>query len=100
MRFRVLSFQDAMPILFGSHAEWNAKGQYVRVRVLIESTDRTNQQFDAKQQLLVGSDGRTFHIDAFAQAIKRQPDVLPVGSFVILLSHRRAARIPFPPRET
>ncbi|WP_344938844.1 DUF4352 domain-containing protein [Sphaerisporangium flaviroseum] len=82
MRFRVLGFHDGMPSMFGSHAEWNAKGQYVRVRVLIESTDRTNQKFDAKQQLLVASDGRTFGIDTFAQAIKRQPDELPVGSFV------------------
>ncbi|WP_248964912.1 DUF4352 domain-containing protein [Sphaerisporangium perillae] len=82
MRFRVLAFRDGMPSMFGSHAEWNAKGQYVRVRVLIESTDRTNQKFDAKQQLLVAADGRTFHIDSFGQAIKRQPDELPVGSFV------------------
>ncbi|MEU9885770.1 DUF4352 domain-containing protein [Sphaerisporangium sp. NPDC051011] len=82
MRFRVLSFQDGMPSMFGSHAEWNAKGRYARVRVLIESTDRTNQKFDAKQQLLVAADGRTFHVDGFAQAIKRQPDELPVGSFV------------------
>ncbi|MCW2877676.1 MAG: hypothetical protein JWQ95_1776 [Sphaerisporangium sp.] len=82
MRFRVLGFHDGMPIMFGSHAEWNAKGQYARVRVLIESTDRTNQKFDAKQQLLVASDGRTFHVDNFAQAIKRQPDEIPVGSFV------------------
>jgi hypothetical protein len=82
MRFRVLGFHDGMPSMFGSHAEWNAKGQYARVRVLIESTDRTNQKFDAKQQLLVAADGRTFAIDSFAQAIKRQPDELPVGSFV------------------
>ncbi|MFC4585607.1 DUF4352 domain-containing protein [Sphaerisporangium corydalis] len=82
MRFRVLGFVGGMPSMFGSHAEWNAKGQYVRVRVLIESTDRTNQKFDSKQQLLVAADGRTFHIDDFAQAIKRQPDEIPVGSFV------------------
>ncbi|GII65753.1 hypothetical protein Skr01_58380 [Sphaerisporangium krabiense] len=82
MRFRVLGFQDGMPSIVGSHAEWNAKGQYARVRVLIESTDRTNQKFDAKQQLLVAADGRVFHVDDFTQAIKRQPDEIPVGSFV------------------
>ncbi|GAA1514756.1 hypothetical protein GCM10009677_54960 [Sphaerisporangium rubeum] len=82
MRFRVLGFSDGMPSIFGSHAEWNAKGLYTRVRILIESTDRTNQKFDAKQQLLVAADGRTFHVDTQAQAIKRQPDELPVGSFV------------------
>ncbi|MEV7969792.1 DUF4352 domain-containing protein [Sphaerisporangium sp. NPDC088356] len=82
MRFRVLGFHDGMPSIFGSHAEWNAKGQYVRVRVLIESTDRTNQVFDAKQQLLVASDGRTFSVDDAAQTTKRQPGRLPVGSFV------------------
>ncbi|GII76924.1 hypothetical protein Sru01_19060 [Sphaerisporangium rufum] len=82
MRFRVLGFEDGMPSLFGSHAEWNAKGQFARVRILIESTDRTNQKFDAGQQLLVTADGRTFHVDDFVQAIKRQPDEIPVGSFV------------------
>ncbi|MEO3812851.1 DUF4352 domain-containing protein [Sphaerisporangium sp. B11E5] len=82
MRFRVLGYSDGMPSMFGSHAEWNAKGYYARVRVQIESTDRTNQKFDAKQQLLVASDGRTFHMDTQGQAIKRQPDELPVGSFV------------------
>ncbi|MFG1876985.1 DUF4352 domain-containing protein [Sphaerisporangium sp. NPDC049003] len=82
MRFRVIGFHDGMPSIFGSHAEWNAKGQYVRVRVLIESTDRTNQMFDAKQQLLVASDGRTFSVDDAAQTTKRQPGKLPVGSFV------------------
>lgn len=82
MRFRVLGFTGGMPSMFGSHAEWNAKGRYVRVRVLIESTDRTNQKFDAKQQLLVAADGRTFHVDDFGQAIKRQPDEIQVGSFV------------------
>ncbi|MFC6082862.1 DUF4352 domain-containing protein [Sphaerisporangium aureirubrum] len=82
MRFRVLGYNDGMPSMFGSHAEWNAKGQYARVRIMIESTDRTNQKFDSKQQLLVASDGRTFHTDIQGQAIKRQPDEIPVGSFV------------------
>jgi hypothetical protein len=82
MRFRVLAYNDGMPSMFGSHAEWNAKGQYARVRVMIESTDRTSQKFDAKKQLLVASDGRTFPIDIQGQTIKRQPDEIPVGSFV------------------
>ncbi|MBP2702262.1 DUF4352 domain-containing protein [Microbispora sp. RL4-1S] len=82
MRFRVLGYSHGMPSLFGSHAEWNAKGAYARVRVLIESTDRTSQKFDAKQQLLTASDGRTFSIDFQAQTIKRQPFELFVGSFV------------------
>ncbi|MDH2428541.1 DUF4352 domain-containing protein [Sphaerisporangium sp. TRM90804] len=82
MRFRVLGFQDGMAAMFGSHAEWEAKGRYARVHLMIESTDRTNQKFDAKEQLLVAADGRTFHVDDFGQAIKRQPDEIPVGSFV------------------
>ncbi|GGL10337.1 hypothetical protein Sme01_32240 [Sphaerisporangium melleum] len=82
MRFRVLAFRDGMPSLVGSHAEWPAKGQYVRVRVLIESIDRSNQKFDAKEQLAVASDGRTFHVDLAAQTTKRQPFELQVGSFV------------------
>ncbi|MET8159455.1 DUF4352 domain-containing protein [Sphaerisporangium sp. NPDC005289] len=82
MRFRVLAFRDGMPSLVGSHAEWPAKGQYVRIRVLVESIDRSNQQFDARQQLAIASDGRSFHIDLAAQTTKRQPFELVVGSFV------------------
>ncbi|MGS2640323.1 DUF4352 domain-containing protein [Streptosporangium sp. G12] len=81
-RFQVIGLQKGLSGFFGSHAEWQAKGQYVVVRILVENPGRTNARFDAKRQKLIASDGSTYAIDKFAQAIKRQPDELPLGAQV------------------
>ncbi|MFF3664840.1 DUF4352 domain-containing protein [Microtetraspora malaysiensis] len=81
-RFWLIGFQDGMSSLIGSHAEWNAKGQFASARIVVQNVDRTNQKFEAKRQLLVASDGRVFHVDSFTQAMKRQPDEMMMGSFV------------------
>ncbi|MFF3436979.1 DUF4352 domain-containing protein [Streptosporangium sp. NPDC002721] len=81
-RFQVIGLQKGLSGFFGSHAEWQAKGQYVIVRILVENPGRTNARFDAKRQRLVASDGVAYAIDKFAQAIKRQPDELPLGAGV------------------
>ncbi|MGJ6963154.1 DUF4352 domain-containing protein [Streptosporangium sp. G11] len=81
-RFQVLGLQKGLSGFFGSHAEWQAKGQYVVVRILVENPGRTNARFDAKRQRLVAADGATYAIDRFAQATKRQPDELPLGAQV------------------
>ncbi|WP_344916043.1 DUF4352 domain-containing protein [Streptosporangium oxazolinicum] len=81
-RFQVIGLQKGLSGFFGSHAEWQAKGQYVIVRILVENPGRTNARFDAKRQRLVAADGTTYGIDKFAQAIKRQPDELPLGAQV------------------
>ncbi|MEU4534158.1 DUF4352 domain-containing protein [Streptosporangium sp. NPDC023825] len=81
-RFQVVGLQKGLSGFFGSHAEWQAKGQYVVVRILVENPGRTNARFDAKRQKLIASDGAAYAIDKFAQAIKRQPDELPLGAQV------------------
>ncbi|MGV9779638.1 DUF4352 domain-containing protein [Streptosporangium sp. NPDC003464] len=81
-RFQVIGLQTGMSGFFGTHAEWQAKGQYVVVRIVVENPGRANSRFDAKRQKLITTDGRTFGIDRFAQAIKRQPDTLPLGAEV------------------
>ncbi|MEU8199665.1 DUF4352 domain-containing protein [Streptosporangium sp. NPDC049046] len=81
-RFQVIGLQKGLSGFFGSHAEWQAKGQYVVVRILVENPGRTNSRFDAKRQKLVAADGATYTVDKFAQAIKRQPDELPLGAQV------------------
>ena len=81
-RFQVIGLQKGLSGFFGSHAEWQAKGQYVVVRILVENPGRTNARFDAKRQRLIASDGGTYTVDKFAQAIKRQPDELPPGAGV------------------
>ncbi|MBB2912936.1 hypothetical protein FHS43_004231 [Streptosporangium becharense] len=81
-RFQVIGLQKGLEGFFGSHAEWKAKGQYVVVRIVAENPGRTNSRFDAKRQRLIAADGKTYGIDRFAQAIKRQPDTLPLGAGV------------------
>lgn len=81
-RFQVIGLQKGLSGFFGSHAEWQAKGQYVVVRILVENPGRTNSRFDAKRQKLITADGTVHAIDKFAQAIKRQPDTLPLGAQV------------------
>ncbi|WP_063766312.1 DUF4352 domain-containing protein [Streptosporangium amethystogenes] len=81
-RFQVIGLQKGLSGFFGSHAEWQAKGQYVVVRILVENPGRTNSRFDAKRQRLITADGTGHTIDKFAQAIKRQPDTLPLGAQV------------------
>ncbi|WP_067177039.1 hypothetical protein [Microtetraspora niveoalba] len=81
-RFWLVGFQDGLSSLIGSHAEWNAKGRFASVRIVVQNIDRTNSKFDAKRQLLIASDGREFPVDSFTQAMKRQPDEMMIGSFV------------------
>jgi hypothetical protein len=81
-RFQVIGLQTGLRGFFGSHAEWQAKGQYVVVRIVVENPGRTNSRFLAKRQRLVAADGTTYGIDDFAQATKRQPDTLPIGAEV------------------
>ncbi|WP_344967217.1 DUF4352 domain-containing protein [Streptosporangium fragile] len=81
-RFHVIGLQKGLEGFFGSHAEWQAKGQYVVVRIVVENPGRTNSRFEAKRQRLVTADGTAYAVDKFAQAIKRQPDTLPLGAEV------------------
>ncbi|MFF5204476.1 DUF4352 domain-containing protein [Streptosporangium sp. NPDC000396] len=81
-RFQVIGLQTGLSSFIGSHGEWQAKGQYVVVRVVVSNPGRTNSRFDAKRQKLITADGAAHGIDRFAQAIKRQPDTLPLGAEV------------------
>jgi Domain of unknown function (DUF4352) len=81
-RFQVIGLQTGLSGFFGSHAEWQAKGQYVVVRIVVENPGRANSRFLAKRQKLITADGATHNVDDFAQAIKRQPDTLPLGAEV------------------
>ncbi|MGC5012838.1 DUF4352 domain-containing protein [Streptosporangium sp. DT93] len=81
-RFQVIGLQKGLSGFFGSHAEWQAKGQYVVVRVVVENTGRTTSHFDAMLQRLVAADGTAHAPNKFAQAIKRQPETFSLGAQV------------------
>jgi hypothetical protein len=80
--FTLIGLTTGIPTLVGSHAEYQAKGQFVRVRVVVSSTGRSSVLFDARRQQLVEADGATVLPDEQAMLIKRQPDKFDLGPAV------------------
>ncbi|GLZ03702.1 hypothetical protein Acsp03_11690 [Actinomadura sp. NBRC 104412] len=78
--FTVIGYTGGMPELVGSHADVRPKGQYVRVRLVVENTGRTGQTFVPKEQSLVLASGRTITPDREAMLVKRMPEQFPVGA--------------------
>lgn len=82
--FEFLGLTPGQPTVIGSHADWPAKGQFVRIRVAATNTGRTTVLFDTRHQVLVASDGTQAHPDEQAMLIKRQPSNVDLGSAVRL----------------
>jgi hypothetical protein len=68
--------------IVGSHAEWEPKGRFIRIRVVVVNTDRSSVSFDTSHQQLVTSDGVVHNADTQAMLIERQPAQFDLGSFV------------------
>jgi hypothetical protein len=82
--FVPLGFSTGITMVIGSHAEWQAKGQYVRIRLLVTSTGRSTVLYDARRPVLIDAAGAEYPVDIQAMAIKRQPDKVDLGSAVKL----------------
>lgn len=82
--FVPLGFTAGFGTVIGHHAEWQAKGQYVRIRLLVTSTGRSTVLYDARRPLLIDATGAEHKVDTQAMAIKRQPDKVDLGSQVKL----------------
>jgi Domain of unknown function (DUF4352) len=78
----VIGLRDRMNTIAGSHADVPPKGQFIRIRLVVENTGRITGTFDTREQLLVASDGRAFRPDLDAMLIRRQPTSIDVGSGV------------------
>jgi uncharacterized protein DUF4352 len=78
----VIGLRDRMDTVAGSHADVAPKGQFVRIRLVVENTGRITGTFDTRKQLLMAADGRTFRPDLDAMLIRRQPTTIDVGSGV------------------
>ncbi|GAB3903876.1 DUF4352 domain-containing protein [Kibdelosporangium lantanae] len=59
--------------LAGSHVEFNPKGAYTRIRLVITNVGRGGTTFEPRKQQLVTTDGNTYPPDEQAMLIKRQP---------------------------
>ena len=77
--FAAIGLRTNMSSVVGSHADWPAKGQYVRVRVQAENGYPTFHTIDLSKQLLVTTDGATHQIDENGMRIERQPYDFELG---------------------
>ncbi len=82
--FTLIGLAAGLPSVTGSHTEWPAKGQYVRLRLVITNTGTSSVLFDTKRQLLVDDRGATHPPDDQAMLIKRQPAQFDLGHGVRL----------------
>jgi hypothetical protein len=68
--------------IMGSHAEWQPKGRYLRIRLVVVNTGRSGTAFDTTRQQLVTADGAAHDVDPQAMLIKRQPGQFDLGANV------------------
>jgi hypothetical protein len=80
--FSLIGLSTGMPTLIGSHAEFEAEGQFVRVRLVVVNVGRSSVLFDTKRQLLVLADGGTHAPHRSTMITKRQPDTFDLGAGV------------------
>ncbi|RKT56702.1 DUF4352 domain-containing protein [Saccharothrix australiensis] len=82
--FTLLGLTTGLPSLVGSHAEFEAKGQFVRIRMSVVNTGRSSVSFDARKHLLLDDKRTEYRVDTQAMTIKRQPELLDLGANVRL----------------
>ena len=80
--FTLLGLTTGIQSIVGSHAEFPAKGQFVRVRVVITNVGRSSVLFDTHRQELILADGSTQQTNLDAMTIKRQPATFDLGAAV------------------
>ena len=73
---------SALDAIEGSHAEWQPKGRYVRIRLVVVNTGRSGAAFDTTRQQLLTEDGVAHDVDPQAMLIKRQPGQFDLGANV------------------
>jgi hypothetical protein len=78
LAFTPIGYQH-LAYFIGSHEEMDPQGVFVRIRIVVENTDRISHTFDYARQLLVTSAGRTYAPDYQAQDVARQPEQVQIG---------------------
>ena len=80
--FTLIGLAAGLPSITGSHTEFAAKGQFVRLRLVVTNTGTSSVLFDTKRQLLVDDRGAAHPPDGQAMLIKRQPGQFELGHSV------------------
>lgn len=69
--FTLVGLTTGVPTLIGSHAEFHAKGQFVRIRMSVVNNGRSSVSFDARRHVLVDDREVEHPVDTQAMTIKR-----------------------------
>lgn len=80
IQFEVLAVTAPVRAIVGTHAEFEPRGEYVRVRLAVDNLDSTFHDVLSHGQRLLDRAGRTFEPSVDAMRIKRQPDDVNLGS--------------------
>ncbi|HVQ91787.1 MAG TPA: hypothetical protein VMU51_12185 [Mycobacteriales bacterium] len=76
----VMGLRAHLPALTGTHAEFRARGEFVRVRISVENIAATFYDLLTSQQLLLTDDGAARPPDLPAMEVTRQPDDISLGA--------------------
>ncbi|WP_447003474.1 DUF4352 domain-containing protein [Saccharothrix isguenensis] len=82
--FTLLGMTAEMPMLIGSHAEYQAKGQFVRIRMSVINNGRSSVSFDARRHVMIDHREAEYQVDSQAMNVKRQPETIDLGANVRL----------------
>ncbi|WP_086851475.1 DUF4352 domain-containing protein [Amycolatopsis kentuckyensis] len=77
--FTLIGLAAGLPSITGSHTEFPAKGQFVRLRLVVTNTGTSSVLFDTGRQLLVDDQGTPHPPEEQATIIKRQPRQFDLG---------------------
>jgi hypothetical protein len=76
----VIGLRAHLTYAVGTHADFTPRGEYDRLRVVVQNDDRTFLYLTLADIRLVTADGTVHRPDAQAMAIKRQPETVDIGS--------------------
>ena len=78
--FRVLDARGPTATIVGTHAEFPAQGEFVRVRVSVQNPTAAFAQIDTYAQVLLDSAANEYKPGREVMLIKRQPDNVELGA--------------------
>jgi hypothetical protein len=76
----VIGVRPHAAYLVGTHADFQPRGEFVRLRVAVQNDARTFLSLTLADMLLVTTDGTAHRPDLQAMVIKRQPETIDLGS--------------------
>lgn len=82
--FRVTQVQAPIPFIIGTHAQFDPKGTFVRVRLSAQNPDSVFHTVVPEDQRLADAAGHLYEPSVDAMRIKRQPVTVDLGAGNVL----------------